>query len=75
MKDFLAHLRRHPMAELMDDECLTALSAVEAQYGGTITHGAGLEVRLGEEARYVDYIMNIDETVIPDMESLWYEID
>lgn len=75
MKDFLAHLHRHPIPEIMDEECLADLESVKAQYGDTITHGAGLEVRLGEEARYVDYIMNIDETVIPDMESLWYEID
>lgn len=75
MKDFLAHLHRHPIPEIMDEECLADLESVKAQYGDTITHGAGLEVRLGEEARYVDYIMNIDETVIPDVESLWYEID
>ena len=75
MKDFLAHLHRHPIPEIMDEECLADLESVKAQYGDTITHGAGLEVRLGEEARYVDYIMNIDETVIPDLESLWYEID
>ena len=75
MKDYLAHLHRHPIPEIMDEECLDDLESVKAQYGDTITHGAGLEVRLGEEARYVDYIMNIDETVIPDMESLWYEID
>ncbi len=75
MKDFLAHLHRHPIPEIMDEECLADLESVKAQYGDTITHGAGLEVRLGEEARYVDYIMNIDQTVIPDLESLWYEID
>ena len=75
MKDFLDHLHRHPIPEIMDEECFADLESVKAQYGDTITHGAGLEVRLGEEARYVDYIMNIDETVIPDMESLWYEID
>ena len=75
MKDFLAHLRRHPTPEILDEECLVDLEGVEAQYGDTITHGAGLEVRLGEEARYVDYIMNIDETEIPGVESLWYEID
>lgn len=75
MKDFLDHLHRHPIPEIMDEECLADLESVRAQYGDTITHGAGLEVRLGEEARYVDYIMNIDETVIPDVESLWYEID
>ena len=69
-KCFLAHLRRHPMPEILDDECLAALASVEAQYGGTVTHGAGLEVRLGEEARYVDYIMNIDEKNIPGIESL-----
>ena len=75
MKDFLDHLHRHPIPEIMDEECLADLESVKAQYGDTITHGAGLEVRLGEEARYVDYIMNIDQTVIPDLESLWYEID
>ena len=65
MREFLAHLRRHPMPEIIDDECLAALTNVEAQYGGTITHLGGLEVRLGEDARYVDYIMNIDTDEIP----------
>ena len=74
-KDFLAHLYRHPLPEIISDECLSALSAIEAGYGDEITHGAGLEVRLGEEARYVDYIMNIDEDGIPGIDSLWYEID
>ena len=68
VKDWLAHLRRNPIPEIMDDACLDALKSVEAQYGGKISHGAGLEVRLGEEARYVDYIMNIDETEIPDLD-------
>ena len=75
MREFLAHLRRHPMPEIIDDECLAALSNVEAQYGDTITHLGGFEVRLGEEARYVDYIMNIDTDEIPGVSDLWYEID
>lgn len=75
MREFLAHLRRHPMPEIIDDECLASLANVEAQYGDTITHLGGLEVRLGEEARYVDYIMNIDTDGIPGIPSLWYEID
>lgn len=74
-REYLSHLHRHPMPEIMDDECLAALSSVMAQYGDAITHGAGLEVRLGEELRYVDYIMNIDEETIPDVKALWYEID
>ena len=74
-KNFLAHLRRHPMPEILDDECLGALDSVEAQYGDKITHGAGLEVRLCEESRYIDYIMNIDEASTPEVASLWYEID
>jgi hypothetical protein len=60
-KDFLSHLSRHPIPEIMDDTCISALASIEKQYGDTVTHGAGLEVRLGQEARYVDYIMNIDE--------------
>lgn len=75
MRDFYAHLRRHPIPEIMDDACLAAIANVEAQFGSTITHGAGLEVRLGEQARYVDYIMNIDVKHIPFATSLWYEID
>ena len=50
-KEFLAHLRRHPIPEIMDDECLNALASVEAQYGDTITHGAGLEVRREKRGR------------------------
>ena len=75
MQAFYAHLRRHPIPEIIDDTCLAAIANVEAQYGATITHGAGLEVRLGETARYVDYIMNIDVDQIPFVPSLWYEID
>ncbi len=75
MREYYAHLRRHPIPEIVDDACLTAVANVEAQYGNTITHGAGLEVRLGEKARYVDYIMNIDVEHIPFVSSLWYEID
>ena len=75
MRDFLAHLRRHPMPEIMDDECLAALANVEAQYGDTLTYLGGLEVRLGEGARYVDYIMSIDTDEIPGVQSLWHEID
>ena len=74
-KAFLAHLRRHPLPEIMDEACDAALSAVLGEYGGTITHGAGLEVRLGEDARYVDFIMSIDHDDIPHVEALWYEID
>ncbi|MBQ7515667.1 MAG: hypothetical protein IJS96_05240 [Schwartzia sp.] len=75
VKDWLAHLRRHPVPELLDETCLEVLAAIEAQYGGTISHGAGLEIRLGDEARYADYIMNIDTNKIPFVTSLWYEID
>lgn len=72
---YLAHLRRHPVPELMDAECLAALANVEAQFGDTITHGAGLEVRLGNPARYVDYIMCVDQDRVPSIECIWYEID
>ena len=43
MRAFYAHLRRHPIPEIMDDACLAAIGNVEAQYGDTVTHGAGLE--------------------------------
>ena len=75
VKNWLAHLRRHPMPEIVSAECMAALSSVEAQYGETESYGAGLEVRLGNPAAYVDYIMNIDEESIPKVKSLWYEID
>lgn len=75
MREYLDHLHRHPMPEIIDDECLAALDNVKAQYGDTITHLGGLEVRLGEEARYVDYILNIDTEKIPGVPGLWHEID
>ena len=75
VRDFLVHLHRHLPDEIIDAECLSALESVERQYGQTVSHGAGLEVRLGEENRYVDYILNIDEDRIPHVKSLWYEID
>ena len=72
---WIDHLKKHPVPELMDEECMKALENVRAEYGNTISHGAGLEVRLSEEARYADYIMNIDTEEIPHVESLWYELD
>lgn len=72
---WIDHLKKHPVPELMDEECVSALENVRAEYGSTVSHGAGLEVRLSEEARYVDYIMNIDTKEIPHAESLWYELD
>ena len=75
VNNFLAHLRRHPIPEIVSDECMEALGSIQKQYGDVISHGAGLEVRLGNPDRYVDYIMNIDEKKIPGVESLWYEID
>lgn len=72
---WLEHLERHPLPELMDEECLKALHNVRTEYGSAISHGAGLEVRLGSEERYTDYIMNIDTEEIPLIGSLWYELD
>ena len=72
---FLEHLRRHPMPELISDECMAAFSSIQRQYGNVKTYGAGLEVRLGNPQRYVDYIMCLDEDKIPGVTSLWYEID
>ena len=75
VREFLAHLHRHLPVEIIDEACLASLKSVERQFGETISHGAGLEVRLGEEARYVDYILNIDAEDIPHVPSLWYEMD
>lgn len=72
---FIEHLRRHPLPELMDDECAAALANVEAQFGDRRSHGAGMEVRLGDERRYVDYILKFDVQDIPLMNSEWIEID
>ena len=75
VRAFLEHLRRHPFPEIIDAECLSGLQSVEKQYGDTVSHGTGLEVRLGSPVRYVDYILNIDTSGIPGISSLWYEID
>ncbi len=72
---FIEHLRRHPLPELMDDECMAALANVEAQFGGHLSHGSGMEVRLGDQRRYVDYILKFDVQDIPLMDSEWIEID
>ena len=72
---WIDHLKTHPLPELMDEECVAALENVRDNYGSTVSHGAGLEVRLSEEARYVDYIMNIDTEEVPYVGSLWYELD
>ena len=75
VKDYLEHLARHQIKEIISDECMAALANVKAQYGEAITHGAGLEVRLGDPEPYIDYIMEIDEYNIPGATRLWYELD
>ena len=74
-KEFLAHLRRHPLPELMDEACMDALKNVEAQLGDTDSSMEGLEVRLGDEARYVDYILNREVEDVPLIKGEWVEID
>ena len=73
-KEFISYLRRNPVPELIDDECLAALSNVEKQFGEVLSTNAIFEVRLGEEARYVDYVF-VKKTKLPVPSDLWYEID
>ena len=75
VKEFTAHLRRHAIPELIDDNCIAALDNIKAQFGETDTHVVILEVRLGEEARYVDYVILFDEKNIPIPSPMWYEFD
>lgn len=75
VKEFLAHLRRQNVSEIISDECLAAFSNVEAQYGNKFTFVSGFEVRLGNPARYVDYILTTDEENIPLVDFIWVEID
>lgn len=75
VKDYLAQLRRHPLPELIDEECLASLDGLEAQYGHIITYGAGLEVRLMCQERFVDYILFVDSEDIPIVDGKWIEID
>lgn len=75
VKEFLAHLRRQNVSEIISDECLAALSNVEAQYGDKLTPVSGYEVRLGNPARYVDYILTAEEENIPLVDFIWVEID
>ena len=75
VKNFLAHLRRQAVSEIISDECLAAFSNVEAQYGNEISSGSGYEIRLGDPARYVDYILTANEENIPFVDFIWVEID
>ena len=73
-KEFISYLCRNPVPELIDDECLAAFSNIEEQFGEVLSTTAMFEVRLGEEARYVDYVF-VKETTLPLPSDLWYEID
>ena len=75
VKEFLAHLRRQSVSEIISDKCLAAFSNVEAQYGKEFTRVSGYEVRLGNPARYVDYILTAEEKNIPFVDFIWVEID
>lgn len=74
-KEFIAYLRRNPVPELIDDKCLAAFSNIEKQFGKILSTNAMFEVRLGEEARYVDYVFVEYTDAVPLMKALWYEID
>ena len=74
-KDLIAHLRRHVVSELTDYKCLKSLANIEAQYGEKMTYVGILEVRLGEQARYADYVILLDEEKIPIKSPMWYEFD
>lgn len=73
--EYLAHLRRHPLPAILSTECLAAMSNIEKQYGNMPAELTGLEVRLTEAVRHVDYILKIKDANIPAVEELWYELD
>ena len=74
-KELTAHLRRHAIPELIDDNCIAAFDNIDAQFGETDTFTGMLEVRLGEETRYVDYsILRYDKN-LPKPNRMWYEFD
>ena len=75
IKEFIAHLRRHAIPELIDDRCLAALNNIETQYGEKSPYVVLLEVRLGEESRYVDYSILLDEENETLPSRMWYEFD
>ena len=74
-KELIAHLRRHHIPELIDDKCLAAFDNIEAQYGEEPTYIGIVEVRLGEEARYVDYVILLDVKNKALSSPMWYEFD
>lgn len=75
VREYLRHLRGCSLPELMDEECLAALSHIEAQYGGMPSFLAGIEVRLGDPRRFADYAFcTLDETLLPGP-VVWLEID
>ncbi len=75
VKEFLAHLRRQTVSEIISDDCLAAFSNVEAQFGNKFSRVSGFEVRLGNPSRYVDYILTAEEKNIPFVDFIWIEID
>lgn len=74
-KELIAHLRRHRLPELIGDECLAAFDNIEAQFGEMETYTGILEVRLGKNDPYVDYVLLNESEDIPLPSPLWYELD
>ncbi len=72
---WIEHLRQHSIPQLMDDACVAALDNIEAQYNSSYSKEYGLEVRLGETSRYVDFILRQPVKDIPLVEEHWIEID
>ena len=74
-KEFIEHLRRHPMPEFMDEKCLAALDNIEEQFGNILSTNVILEVRVGAATKYVDYVFVGDTNKMPLPSDLWYELD
>ena len=75
VSDYLDQIFRHPLPELMDEECLKGLQNIKKAHRNRQSHMTGLEVRLTREERFVDFIEFIDDDSVYSTQGRWTEID
>ena len=75
VSDYLDQIFRHPLPELMDEECLKGLQNIKKAHRNRQSYMTGLEVRLTREERFVDFIEFIDDDSVYSTQGRWTEID
>ena len=75
INDYIRYLRRHPVPELFDDDCMDGFAHISREYGNMHTDYAFEEVRLNEPERRMDFSFREQVRSLTHVKEFWFEID